>query len=318
MSMTSTATRVRLGRTELLVSPVCFGTWQLSSRFWGKLDEEPIVAAVRRAFELGVNFYDTADAYGDGRAEEVLGGAVQELPRDQIVVATKVFWRPSDRPDGARYPDLSADYIAAACDASLRRLKLDYIDLYQCHSFDPLTPVDQTIAAMERLKQAGKIRAYGTSNWTVEQMRHAQQVGGNFHSCQPPYSLLRRDIENDLLPFCAANDVGVLVYSPLQLGLLTGKYKGDETFSDTRGTRPDFQGERFRTICDRVGQLKPIAAKYGLSTVQLVLTVTLMHPGINCAIAGIKGPEHIEDASGAMGKSIEREDWYAVRNLLKL
>jgi aryl-alcohol dehydrogenase-like predicted oxidoreductase len=315
----STATRVRLGRSELSVSPICFGTWQLSSRFWGPQNEDDIRAAARRAFEVGVNFYDTADAYGDGRAEEVLGDAIQDLPRDRIVVATKAYWRPSDKgADAAKFPDLSHDYVLSACDASLRRLKLDYIDLYQCHSFDPLTPVADTTAAMERLKRAGKIRAYGTSNWTVEQLRHAQQIGGNFTTCQPPYSLLRRDIENDLLPYCAANDVGVLVYSPLQLGLLTGKYSGNETFTDTRGTRPDFTGERFRTICGRVAQLKPIAERYGLTTVQLVLACTVMHPAITCAIAGIKRPQHIEDAAGAMGKTIEREDWYAVRNLLKV
>src|SRR5438552_4040355 len=159
MSMTTnpTAPRVRLGKTELRVSPICFGTWQLSSRFWGQVDEKPIIAAARRAFELGLNFYDTADAYGEGHAEEVLGEAVRELPRDKIVIATKVYWRQADTPaaagalprgSGQRYPDLSRDYILSACDASLKRLKLNYIDLYQCHSYDPLTPPDQTIAAM--------------------------------------------------------------------------------------------------------------------------------------------------------------------------
>src|SRR5689334_17729329 len=140
-----TANRVRLGRTELSVSPICFGTWQLSSRFWGKLDEDEILAAARRAFDVGGNFYDTADAYGDGHAEEVLGRAVAELPRDQIVIATKVYWRRTAT--DARYPDLSHDYVLSACDASLHRLGLDYIDLYQLHSFDPLTPVEDTVAA---------------------------------------------------------------------------------------------------------------------------------------------------------------------------
>jgi aryl-alcohol dehydrogenase-like predicted oxidoreductase len=197
-------------------------------------------------------------------------------------------------------------------------MKLDYIDLYQCHAFDPLTRVQDIIGAMDRLKQSGKIRAYGTSNWTVEQLRYAERAGGNFATCQPPYSLLRRDIEADVLPYCAANDVGVLVYSPLQLGLLTGKYKGAERFEDVRAKRAEFQGQRFQTICDRVSQLKPIAEKYNLTTVQLVLATTLMHPAITCAIAGIKRPEHIEEAAGAIAKTISRHDFYRVRDLLKV
>jgi aryl-alcohol dehydrogenase-like predicted oxidoreductase len=315
--MSASTNRVRLGRTELQVSPICFGTWQLSFRFWGQIDPKPIITAARRAHELGVNFYDTADAYGEGLAEEVLGEALAELPRDQIVIATKVYWRFPEG-GGDRYPDLSQDHILSACDASLRRLKLDYIDLYQCHAFDPVTRAEEIVSAMERLKQSGKVRAYGTSNWTVEQLRYAAQAGGSFASVQPPYSLLRRDIEADVLPFCAANDIGVLVYSPLQLGLLTGKYKGDERFEDVRAKRAEFQGQRFATICDRVAKLKPIAQKYELTTVQLVLAATLMHPAITCAIVGIKRLEHIEEAAGAMGKSISRHDYYQVRDLLKV
>ena len=132
------------------------------------------------------------------------------------------------------------------------------------------------------------------------------------------YSLLKRNIENDVLPYCQANDIGTLVYSPLHNGLLSGKYKGTETFDDFRKDSADFKGDRFKTICSRMAQVSEIANGYRLSTVQLVLAVTLMHPGITCAIAGIKNPQQIADAAGAMGKTVSREDAYKVRNLLSV
>lgn len=309
------STRVRLGRTELSVSPICYGSWQLSPKFWGKVPESDAIAAMRGAFDAGVNFFDTADAYGDGFAEEVVGRALATLPRDKVVLATKVFHH--FFPDGHRFPDLSHDYILQACENSLKRLKMDYIDLYQCHSWDPLTDPAATTEALEKLKRQGKIRHYGTSNWSVEHQRLGAKYG-NYASAQPMYSLLKRNIENDVLPYCQANDIGTLVYSPLHNGLLSGKYKGTETFDDFRKDSADFKGDRFKTICSRMAQVSEIANGYRLSTVQLVLAVTLMHPGITCAIAGIKNPQQIADAAGAMGKTVSREDAYKVRNLLSV
>jgi aryl-alcohol dehydrogenase-like predicted oxidoreductase len=266
-----------------------------------------------RSFEVGVNFYDTADAYGDGYGETVMGEALKELPREQLVVATKVYHH--FFPDGRRYGDLSREYILQACENSLRRLKMDYIDLYQCHAFDPMTDPAETADAMETLLKQGKIRAYGSSNWTVEQMRTADRFG-NFATTQPIYSLLQRDIEDDILPYCRAHNTGVLVYSPLHKGLLSGKYKGNETFTDFRKSHKDFTGERFKMLTARVAEAGKIAQGYGLSTLQLILVVTLMNPALTCAIVGIKTPEQIEEAAGAMGKSVSREDAWKVRNLL--
>ena len=304
--------RIQLGRTGLAVSPVCYGSWQLSPRFWGKQPEEEIVAAVQTAFEVGVNFYDTADAYGDGYGEELLGRALAPLPRDQIVLATKVYHH--FFPDGQRFGDLSGAYILEACEASLKRLKMEYIDLYQCHSWDPLAAPEEVAGALETLKRQGKIRAYGTSNWSVEQMRAGEKCGA-FASCQPRYSLYKREIEADILPHCHAEKIGVLVFSPLERGLLSGKYKGTETFDDFRREVKDFQGERFQLFCARVTQAGAIAATYGLTVVQLVIAATLMHPSIHCAIVGIKRKEQIVEAAGAMGKKISREDWNKVRTL---
>ncbi|HEX7009864.1 MAG TPA: aldo/keto reductase [Phycisphaeraceae bacterium] len=308
------ALRVSLGSTGLEVSPICYGSWQLSPSFWGHHPRETFLQAIRRAFEVGVNFYDTADAYGDGLAEQVLGEALHDLPRDQIVVATKVYWH--FHPDGRRYPDLSGRYILQACEASLQRLKMDHIDLYQCHSYDPMTPMGEIVEAMETLTRQGKIRFYGTSNWSVEQMRLGQAAGGRFQTIQPVYNFLQRQIEADLLPYCQAHNVGVLVYSPLARGLLSGKYQGDETFQDHRANSPQFQGERFKKICQAVASLRPIAQRYGLNISQLVLAATLMHPAIHCAIAGIKNAQQIEEAAGAMGQTLSREDYYQVRTAL--
>jgi len=313
MTDVSSGTRVRLGRTELSVSPICFGTWQLSPRFWGEPDEDQIIRAIHRAIDIGINFFDTADAYGDGLAESVLGRAFSGIPRDKFILATKVFWHM--HPDGRRYPDLSKPYILEECDASLKRLKLSHIDLYQCHSYDQLTHPHEIADAMETLIKQGKIRAAGTSNWNVEQLRILPK---RFGSEQPPYSLLKRGIEESLLPYCMANDIGTLVYSSLHLGLLSGKYKGDESFTDLRKNQPDFQGERFRTLCDRVRQVGEIGKNYGLTTVQTVIACTIMHPAITCAIVGIKQPKHIEEAAGAVGKTVSREDWYKIRGLLSL
>lgn len=306
--------KIRLGTSGLDVTQVCYGSWQLSPKFWGELPEDQAIAAMQRAFEVGINFYDTADAYGEGHSERVMGKALAALPRGEVVVATKVFWHFHD--DGRRYPDLSRTYIPDACAASLARLRMDYVDLYQCHSFDPLTPVEDIVDAMETLVRQGRIRAYGVSNWTVEQIRQGQAAGGNFATCQPCYSLVQRGIEKDLLPFCAANGIGTLVYSPLHKGLLTGKYAGDETFNDLRSHHPDFQGDRFRDLCNRVDQLKPIAGRYGLTTTQLVLAVSLMHPAVDCTIVGIKRASDIEDAAGAAGKTVAREDFHEVRRIL--
>jgi len=260
--------------------------------------------------EVGVNFYDTADAYGDGLAEEVLGEALKPLPREQIVVATKIYHH--FYPDGRRHPDLSGEYVKEECEASLRRLQMDYIDLYLCHSFDSLTDLQETTRALEGLKQAGKIRAYGASNFTVEQLRAARRFG-DYAVLQPRYSLLRSEAEADLLPYCRAEDVGVMVYSPLHLGLLTGKYSGNEIFEDLRKSRSEFGGEQFRDLAERVRGLKPVADKYSLTIVQLVLAVTLMSPMIHSAIVGIKTPEQIAEAAKAMEEVVSREDYFRVR-----
>ena len=307
--------RVVLGQTGLKVSPLCFGTWQLSPRFWGEVPKESVLAAMNRAFDGGVNFFDTADAYGDGYGETVLGEFLAGKPRDELVICTKVFNH--FNPDASRYPDLSPEHIRQRCEVELGRMGIETIDLYLLHMFDPLTPLGEVAETLDLLKKQGKIRHYGVSNHTMEQFR-AQRRFGDYDVVQPRYSLIETDIENDLLPYCQAENVGVMVYSPLAKGLLTGKYTGAETFTDFRKHHADFQGSRFARIAAAVRELEPLARKYELSIYQLVLCATLMHPAIHVAVVGIKTEAQIVEALGAMGKSLSREDYFAVRKTLAI
>lgn len=307
--------RIELGRTGLSVSPVSFGTWQLSPRFWGEQSKEDAIAAMKVAYERGINFYDTADAYGDGYAETVLGEALKDLPRDELVITTKFFNH--FNPDGSRYPDLSPEYLTERCEASLKRMEIETVDVCLLHLFDQLTPFADIAETLEKLRNQGKIRVIGVSNHNVEQFR-AQRCFGPYDVIQPPYSLVDPSIEDDLLPYCQSENIGVMVYSPMHKGLLTGKYTGTETFDDFRRNHPDFQGDRFKALCDAVASLRLMAEGYGLTVYQLILAATLMHPAVHVAICGIKTPEQIEEAAGAMGKGISREDYFAVRKTLAL
>jgi aryl-alcohol dehydrogenase-like predicted oxidoreductase len=194
---------------------------------------------------------------------------------------------------------------------------IETIDLYLLHMFDPLTPLTEIAGALDSLKKQGKIRSYGVSNHTVEQLR-AQRHFGNYDAVQPLYSLIDTEIESDLLPYCEAENIGVMIYSPMHKGLLTGKYTGSETFTDFRKHLVEFQNERFQSIATAVQSLGPLAEQYHLSTYQLVLAATLMHPGIDVAIVGIKNPSQITEAIRAMGKTISREDYFAVRKALAI
>jgi aryl-alcohol dehydrogenase-like predicted oxidoreductase len=245
----------------------------------------------------------------------VLGKAIKSLPRDKIVIATKVFWH--IRPDGTRFPDLSADFILREADDCLKRMNIDYIDLFQCHSWDPLANFHDIAKAMDKLVKQGKIRAYGTSNWNAEQMRGGNQFG-HFHSSQPHYCLLCAEAEKELLPYCLANDIGVLAYSTLHLGLLTGKFAGTESFTDLRAKHKDFTGDRFQTLATRIRQTQSIADKYHLTITQLMLAATLLHPAITCAIVGVKSPDQIKESAGAMTQTIYREDYFKIRDLLNV
>jgi aryl-alcohol dehydrogenase-like predicted oxidoreductase len=304
---------LQLGKTDLRVSRICFGCWQLSPRFWGDIPQDEWTAAVRRSLDLGVNFIDTADAYGDGFAEESLGRVLRAHNlRDRFLIATKFYWNFEGE---GRFPDTRHDYILRACEASLRRLRVETIDLYQIHAWDPLTRPEEVAKAFEQLRKEGKVRWFGVSNLNADQMRMYSEYF-DIDCLQPPYSLLSRDIEAREFPYCLEKGIGAIAYSPLFRGLLTGKYARDAEFADTRKEIPYFQGKAFHRILDGLEELKPLCEKHGLTTAQLAIRWVLTHPAITCAIVGVKKPEHIETIVPAADAILPHEDWHAIAGII--
>ena len=303
----------QLGNTDLNVSRICFGCWQLSPSFWGEVDLEPWQASVKAAIDCGVNFLDTADAYGDGYAEEQLGLLMKrDGLRDQFILATKFFWKFTE-PSG-RHPDTTHDYIIQACEDSLRRLQTDHIDLYQIHAWDAITRPEEVARAFNRLKKEGKVRWFGVSNLNPEQMELYQS---HFEvSClQPPYSLLDRTIEARELPYCLNRNMGVINYSPLFRGLLGGKYTADSTITGNRANGPLFSGPALKIMVEAIDAAKAIAAEHALTMAQLAMRWTLTNPAITSAIAGVKKPDHITGSVKAAEDVLSQKVWYQVANL---
>jgi len=285
-----------LGVTDLRISTVSFGCWAMGGAWWGKVDDEESAAAVRRALDLGVNFFDTADVYGFGHSEEILARALGKR-RNEVFVATKGGMRWDD--SGKIWHDDTPSHITAAADASLRRLQTDAIDLYQIHWPDPKTPIAETAMACLELLNSGKVRALGVSNFSAAQMEEWRQVAP-LHSLQPPYSLLQRAVEAELLPYCLKNHIGVIAYSPLQRGLLTGKFTAESRFGadDLRSGDGDYKGEAFERNLAIVEKLKRLAAKASKTVGQLAIAWVLANPALTSAIVGAKRPSQVEENVG--------------------
>lgn len=307
---------VQLGKSDLIVSRICFGCWQLSYRFWGNIDIEEWNKALEKAIDTGINFIDTADVYGDGLAEKALGDFLEKHKnRENLIIATKFYWNFSD-PEN-RHPDTDYDYIIAECEASLKRLKTDYIDLYQIHAFDPLTRPEEVAAALTTLKKQGKIRWIGVSNMNVHQMsmylRYMDIV-----CLQPLYNILDREVEKEELPFCLENKIGVISYSSLARGILTGKYNENQKFEDARAKHPYFTGETFKKILNAIDScMKPVAKELGLTVSELAVRWILTHPAVSSAIVGVKKAEHIETVIRAADDILDRKLWFKIANEMK-
>jgi aryl-alcohol dehydrogenase-like predicted oxidoreductase len=297
----------RLGRTGLEVSRIAFGTWQVSGE-WGSYDAEQAQRAVRHARELGVNLFDTAQAYGFGQSEELLASALRhdlDHDRDSIVIATKG----GINPGGERARDSRRDYLRSGVEASLKAMKIDHIDLYQVHWPDPDTPFEDTAGYLQELVDEGKIRHVGVSNYDEEQMAAFERTRP-VETLQPPYHLFRRDIEQGVLPYVREHDIGTLVYSPLGSGLLTGALDESSTFedSDWRSQASAFQGDAFRTNLAVVERLKQFAADKGCEVAQLAIAWVLAQDGIDVAIVGARSDRNIERSLAAVDVQLSRDD----------
>jgi aryl-alcohol dehydrogenase-like predicted oxidoreductase len=299
--------QIRLGQSGLVVSRLAFGTWQLGGD-WGTTDADQAVAAIRRAVEGGVTFFDTAQAYGFGRSEQLLAQALDVVPRDEVVIATKGGLRRSADGSGV-VRDASPEWIRQGVDRSLDALGTEYIDLYQLHWPDPATPVDETAEALAKLVADGKIRHVGVSNFDAGQMEKFSATLP-VETLQPPYHLFRRDIEARVLPYTAAHDIGVLVYGPLAHGLLGGHMGPETTFAadDWRSNSPMFKGDAFLRNLHAVAALGRLATEeLGMTLPQLAVAWTLAHPAVHVAIVGTRNPDHVDEILAAADSCLTDE-----------
>ncbi len=310
----------KLGRTGLFVSELCLGTMTFgggNEGIWssiGDLQQDEADALVRAAVDGGINFLDTADVYGGGRSEEITGQAIRNLGlrRDEIVVATKAF---GPTGEGQNSRGSSRYHLIEACQASLKRLQLDHIDLYQLHGFDPATPIEETLRALDTLVEHGHVRYIGVSNWAAWQIAKALGVSERlglhrFASLQAYYTLAGRDLEREIVPMLQSEEVGLMVWSPLAGGLLSGKYAGNGDGNGEGGRRTSFSfppvdAERGDAV---IAAMRPIARAHDVSVAQIALAWLLHQPAVSSVIIGAKRAEQLADNLGAVSVALSADE----------
>jgi aryl-alcohol dehydrogenase-like predicted oxidoreductase len=295
----------QLGSSDLHVSEISLGSWLT---YGGGVGSSQAEACVAKAFEVGINFIDTANVYSGGKAEAFLGGVLADRPRDSYILATKLFW---EMPDGGH--GLSRAEVHTQLEASLARLRTDYVDLYQCHRYDWDTPLEETMEALTEVARAGKARYIGFSEWPVDKIEAALELPDVelFVSSQPQYSMIWRGPERDVIPFSAEHGISQIVWSPLFQGILTGKYKpGEPLPAGSRATSRQMnrfmQPAEDQELLERVQQLVALAGDVGITPAQLALAWVLREPNVASAIIGASRPEQVADNAAASG--IELDD----------
>jgi voltage-dependent potassium channel beta subunit len=295
----------RLGNSGVKVSEISLGSWLT---YGGSVAEEQASACIDRAYEIGINFFDTANVYMRGAAEEIVGRALRGFERDSYFLATKVYFPMGEGPNDR---GLSRKHITEQCHASLKRLGVDYVDLYQCHRYDENTPLEETLRTLDDLVRQGKVLYVGVSEWTDGQISDAMRIAKEMNldrivSNQPRYNMIQRKIEDDVIPLCEREGVGQVVFSPLAQGVLTGKYRPGE--APERGTRAaDPESNRFmrqlmnEEVLSAVDGLRSVASDQGLSMPQLALAWVLRQENVSSAIIGASRPEQVEDNAAASG-----------------
>jgi aryl-alcohol dehydrogenase-like predicted oxidoreductase len=310
-----------LGASGVKVSEISLGSWLT---YGGYVEEQNAIACVHRALELGINFFDTANVYMRGGAEEVVGRALEGVDRDDYVLATKVYFPMGDGPNDS---GLSRKHIMEQCERSLRRLGTEYVDLYQCHRPDPETPVAETLRALDDLVRHGKVLYVGVSEWSAEQLEEARAVQDEMGfdpivSNQPQYSMLYREIEEDVIPTSRELGIGQIVWSPIAQGVLAGKYRpGDDPPEGSRAAGPEESSGYMRRfmedhVLEAVQRLRPIAERAGLSMPQLALAWVLREPNVSSAIIGASRPQQLDDNAGASGVRLSSDVFDAIDEAL--
>jgi aryl-alcohol dehydrogenase-like predicted oxidoreductase len=317
-----------LGRTGLFVSELCLGTMTFggSGGMWaqiGELQQAEAERLVGQAIDAGINFIDTADVYAGGASEQITGQALRNLkvPRERVVVATKVF---GETGPGANERGNSRGHIQDGVKASLKRLQLDHIDLYQIHGFDPATPIEETVRALDQLVRQGHVRYVGVSNWAawqiVKALGVAERLGlSRFESLQAYYTVAGRDLERELVPMLASEGLGLMVWSPLAGGLLSGKFGRDQPGeAGHRRTKFDFPPVQRERAWDCVDAMRPIAQAHGVSVAQIALAWLLHQPQVSSVIIGAKRPEQLADNLAATQVVLSAADLAALDEVSRL
>jgi aryl-alcohol dehydrogenase-like predicted oxidoreductase len=309
----------KLGFTDLELTTVGLGTWAMGGPWlygWGPQDDDEAVGAVRTALEKGINWVDTAPIYGLGHSEELVGKALKQTSQKPLI-ATKcgLLWSGQNH----RIPCLKAKSIREECHTSLKKLGVDVIDLYQMHWPQPQEDVEEGWEEMAKLAEEGKVRYIGVSNYNVEQLKRIQKIAP-VASLQPPYSMLHREAEDELFGYCEENNIGVVAYSPMQRGLLTGKFSQERlaalALDDHRRKNPDFQEPQFTATLQFVDELRPIAERNGRTLAQLAISWVLRRPEVTAAIVGARRPEQIVETAPASDWDLSREDIDEIERLL--
>jgi aryl-alcohol dehydrogenase-like predicted oxidoreductase len=317
-----------LGRTGLFVSELCLGTMTFggTGEMWSKigdLQQGDAERLIGQAIDAGINFIDTADVYSGGQSEEITGQALKNLkvPRDSVVVATKVFGETGPGPNAR---GLTRSHILDGVKASLKRLQLDHIDLYQVHGFDPATPMDETLRALDQLVRHGHVRYIGVSNWAAWQIAKAlgisERLGlARFESLQAYYTVASRDLERELIPVLQSENMGLMVWSPLAGGLLSGKYGRDQSGEQgSRRTAFDFPPVNKDRAFDVVDTMRPMADSRGVSVAQIALAWLLHQPRVTSVIVGAKRPEQLADNISATTVELTAEELEAIGKVSQL
>ncbi len=288
------------------------GTWAIGGWMWGGTDEKHSIEAIRTSIECGIRAIDTAPAYGNGLSEQIVGKAIQGYARDQLLIATKcgLIWNPHDP---SIRKNLKPQSILNECDQSLKRLKIDHIDLYQIHWNDPHTPIEESWGAMVKLLEVGKVKAIGVCNFSAAELAIAHSLFP-IHTLQSPYSLMRRSIETDILPFCQNNQIALLAYSPLERGLLTGKIDLKTHFpvADHREQSATFSLPNRKLALKALSRLKPIAEKHRATLAQLILHCTYHMPGITAVLVGARTAAQAKENAGALSLRLTGAERFAI------
>ena len=311
------------GKTGLKITPIGFGSWAIGGSgwrgAWGPQDDDEAVGAIRRAVERGINWVDTAAVYGLGHSEELVARALKGLPESERPYVFTKCSRVWDE-NGNVSDSLKRDSVKRECEDSLRRLQTDVIDLYQVHWPRPDEDIEEGWSAMAELKEEGKVRHIGVSNFDVSQMERAQRIAP-VETLQPPYSMLRREVEQEILPYCQENDIGVIVYSPMRSGLLTGKMTPERVQNlpsdDWRRNDPDFQEPRLSKNLELVELLRAIGEVHGRSPAEVAIAWTLRHPAVTAAIVGGRRPDQVDGVIGAAGFRLSEDEIEEIETALQ-